>query len=122
MTFDTVWAQHGAELKAFIHSRLFNPADAEDVLQEVAIKAHENLSALKTPDRVKSWLFQIANRAVIDLYRQNGKMQKVHPDDLWYGEDSNIAIAGLGSCVDQVLESLPEDISQLLRSMLHIRL
>lgn len=117
MTLEQIWAQFGPELKAFIHSRLSNPADVEDVLQNVAVKAHENLGTLEKVDRVKSWLFQIANRAVIDQYRQNGKVRDFHPEDLWYGEEDTPANGGLDSCVAQVVQSLPEDVSKLLTNV-----
>lgn len=32
---------------------------------------------------LKSWLFQIANHAIIDFYRRNGRTKEVEQSDLW---------------------------------------
>lgn len=44
--------------------------DAEDITQDVFLKAFNNISALKSPKRFKGWLYQIAANRVRDYYRK----------------------------------------------------
>ncbi|MGO1119866.1 RNA polymerase sigma factor SigZ [Rhodovibrionaceae bacterium A322] len=83
-----IWNDYQASLKAFLHARLSNPADVEDLLQDILIKSHQNLGTLAKEGSLKSWLFQIANRTLIDHYRQQGKARDLQPEDLWYGDGS----------------------------------
>ncbi len=43
-----------------------NYAEAEDLAQDVYLKAHRNLPRLKNPDLAREWLFRIARNACLD--------------------------------------------------------
>jgi len=43
-----------------------NYAEAEDLAQDVYLKAHRNLPRLKNPDMAQEWLFRIAKNACLD--------------------------------------------------------
>lgn len=43
-----------------------NYAEAEDLAQDVYLKAHRNLLRLKNPDMAREWLFRIAKNACLD--------------------------------------------------------
>ncbi|MEO8498132.1 MAG: sigma-70 family RNA polymerase sigma factor [Planctomycetota bacterium] len=45
-------------------------ADAEDVLQETFLTAHQKLGTLENPSAFKGWLFRIAHNAATALYRR----------------------------------------------------
>jgi RNA polymerase sigma-70 factor (ECF subfamily) len=49
-----------------VHSRM----DAEDLTQDIFLKAFRHLNKLKTPERFRSWLFSIALNRVRDFIRQ----------------------------------------------------
>jgi len=61
------------EIKAFVSSRVANPADAEDLVQEVFVKVHNGLGQVDDDSRIRAWVYQIARNSVIDFYRKNGK-------------------------------------------------
>jgi RNA polymerase sigma-70 factor (ECF subfamily) len=44
--------------------------DAEDITQDVFLKAFNNIGVLKSPKRFKGWLYQIAVNRVRDYYRK----------------------------------------------------
>ena len=50
--------------------RTLSHMDAEDITQNVFIKAFKNISRLQSPERFKSWLFSIALNQVRDFYRK----------------------------------------------------
>lgn len=53
-----------------VYYRTLSRMDAEDITQDVFVKAFKNISTLKSPDRFKSWLFSIALNRVRDFYRK----------------------------------------------------
>src|SRR5215203_4287305 len=65
-----IWNESRNRIKSFIAKRIDNEADVEDVLQEVFFKIHQRIKELKDPDKLYSWVFQIARNAIIDYYRQ----------------------------------------------------
>lgn len=47
--------------------------DADDVLQDIFMRIHRGLPNLENSDRVQSWVFGIARRALADYYRKRGR-------------------------------------------------
>ena len=57
------------ELRAFIQSRLGNPADSEDLLQEVWVQLSRVLSG-ETLQNPRAWLYRVTRNKIIDHYRR----------------------------------------------------
>ena len=70
MNIEQIWNDYGTHLRGFLISKVNNPDDAEDLLQEILIKTHQQLGSLKDPRKFKAWLFQIARNTLIDYYRK----------------------------------------------------
>ena len=81
MTTEQVWLAYREKLRAFLISRLRDPDDADDVLQEVLIKTHLNLASVKNEASIQSWLLQVANRAVMDFYRRGNRPETTDIDE-----------------------------------------
>ena len=65
-----VVASQQSRLASFIRKRVPNPADAEDLLQEVfyeLVQAHRLLMPIET---VTGWLFHVARNRITDLFRK----------------------------------------------------
>ena len=65
-----VVAAQQSRLRSFIRRRVPNPADAEDLLQEVMyelVQAHRLLMPIET---VTGWLFRVARNRITDLFRK----------------------------------------------------
>lgn len=56
-------------------------ADAEDVTQEVFIRAHQNLSKFQGNAKFSTWLYRIAHNASIDLLRKRKRRDADDFDD-----------------------------------------
>jgi len=65
----SMWEQLHDGLRTFIAKRVGNEAEIEDLLQEVFLRVHQNADSLQEPERMVSWVFQIARNAIIDHYR-----------------------------------------------------
>lgn len=70
---ETLWRQFSDHVRAFIRSKVSSDAEAEDVLQDIFIRIHEGIDNLRNEDRVQSWVFGIARRALADHYRSRGR-------------------------------------------------
>lgn len=65
-----IWDESRNRIKGFIKKRIGNEFDAEDVLQNVFCKIHQNISELKDPDKLLPWVFQTTRNAIVDFYRE----------------------------------------------------
>jgi RNA polymerase sigma-70 factor (ECF subfamily) len=63
------WAEFRRQLLGFVARRLPAEADAEDLVQEVFLKAAAKRDSLQDASRIVPWLLQIARRAIADFYR-----------------------------------------------------
>jgi len=68
MNIEKIWLEYKTALQRFLHSKVSNEADVDDLLQEILIKTYSNLSTVKDQTSIKAWLFQIANHTIIDFY------------------------------------------------------
>lgn len=64
-----IWEEFSQTLLEFIRKRVNDPADAEDILQDVFIKIHTHIDSLQEDGRLVSWLYQITRNTIIDYYR-----------------------------------------------------
>ena len=77
-----------SRLGNFIRRRVFDPSDAEDILQDVF---YEFVQAYRLPapiEQASAWLFQVARHRIIDRVRKK-REQSVHQatGDSGLGED-----------------------------------
>jgi len=117
MTIEAIWHEYRAALNRFLHSRVSNTSDVEDLLQEILLKSYKNLHNIKSQDSIKSWVFQIANNVIIDHYRNKGKVKDLDAKDLWYEEESVDVKQELSECITPFINALPVDSAQLLTAI-----
>jgi RNA polymerase sigma-70 factor, ECF subfamily len=106
-SLDQIWRDYHSGLLSFIRRRV--GADlAEDILQDVFVKAHSRLNTLADADRVQSWLYQIARNTIIDYHRTR-KSAAPLPDDIAQQpeHDNDEEWRELGKCVLSMIERLP---------------
>jgi RNA polymerase sigma factor (sigma-70 family) len=63
-------AEERSRLRNFIRRRVPDPADAEDILQDVFYKLLEANRLLMPIDHVTGWLFRVARNRITDLFRK----------------------------------------------------
>ncbi len=63
------WEAHEAELRHWLRSRLDDAAQADDILQDVFVKALGEGGHFCRLDSPRAWLYQVARHAVIDHHR-----------------------------------------------------
>ncbi|WP_444946713.1 RNA polymerase sigma factor SigZ [Microbulbifer sp. VTAC004] len=114
MTIDSIWKKYSAALKAFLHSRISSPDMVDDILQEILIRTHKNIHTIRDQKSIKSWLFQVANHAVIDFYRKKGRVKEVTLDDSFTIEEDTNTQQSLSACIEPFIKGLPPQSAELL--------
>ncbi|MCL2446353.1 MAG: sigma-70 family RNA polymerase sigma factor [Oscillospiraceae bacterium] len=79
--FEQLYLACEPALKRFVTYKLPSTADADDVLQEVAIAACRNMHSVKNPESFKPWLLKIAANKCNDFYRAMAKRHEIAFDD-----------------------------------------
>ena len=70
VAFGQIYDLYFKKIYKFVYYRVGHKEIAEDLAEDVFIKAHTKLKSLKDPGLFTGWLYQIARNAVIDYYRE----------------------------------------------------
>jgi RNA polymerase sigma-70 factor (ECF subfamily) len=76
--FSRLVREFGLPVRSFIHARVQNVADAEDIAQETFIAAFRGLAKFDTAQSFEAWLIGIARHRVLGHYRSTGRRQKAN--------------------------------------------
>jgi len=112
--FDALYGRYAKGLYAFVTSILKNPADAEEIVQNVFVKVWERRNTIEEKFSFKSYLFTIAYRDVItQLRKQNmlASIQTNNSQDLPVNDDNaelEIEFFNIDKIYHDILERLPE--------------
>lgn len=99
------WREHEAELRGYLRRRMAHPADADDLLQEVFLKALRQGRAFCEIAQVRAWLFQVARNALADRLRLRREEVEL-PQDLTADADERAPVETLDQCLPRVLGEL----------------
>jgi RNA polymerase sigma-70 factor (ECF subfamily) len=99
-------ASHRAAVRAFVLRLVGDEALADDLTQDVYVRAQKTEAGLRETSSEKSWLFSIALNSVRDHYRARARTPATAPDpaildQLPAGDDTEHAVlkAEMSSCV-----------------------
>ena len=103
------WNEHESELRNYLRHRSGDAHLADDLLQEVFVKAMQQGKQFCSLDNSRAWLFQVARNALIDQHRLGRNVVEL-PEDIPQPESTHEPIQALSACVTRVLSELsPED-------------
>jgi RNA polymerase sigma-70 factor (ECF subfamily) len=88
--------------------------EAEDIVQDVMLRAHESMHTLESPDRLSAWLARIASNRIIDHYRSRRPAEEL-PDDLAAAEPEDDPVVALAPCLPVMVERLPATYREAVR-------
>ena len=118
MTTKHIWEAFHAPLRRFIRARVRDDTIAEDILQDVFLKIHQHIDALKDGKKLESWVYQITRNALIDYYRshEQSKESLETPEALELAEDlpDDDVVSELFPSVRAMVTNLPERDRQAL--------
>ena len=67
--FETIYRTHSGRLYSVACRMLGNPADAEDLLQEIFLAAHRKLDSFRGESALGTWLYRLATNLCLDHLR-----------------------------------------------------
>ncbi|HEY5002941.1 MAG TPA: RNA polymerase sigma factor SigZ, partial [Ktedonobacteraceae bacterium] len=108
---ERIWEAFHTPLHGFIRKRVSDEMVAEDLLQEVFLKIHQNGDALQDVKKLESWIYQITRNAIIDFYRSARPMSSLDtPEVLDLPEElpDDDIVSELLPCVRAMVNNLPE--------------
>lgn len=108
------WNAHERELRGWLQRRLGNPADAEDLLQDLFLKAMRQGKGFCDIRQPRAWLFEVARNALADRLRVARETVPL-PDDLASPQPERAPVDGLASCLPRALQALSPEDRQALR-------
>ena len=108
---------HRDELYRFVLKRVGDSAAAEDIVQEVWLKAYARQASLRHVSKLRPWLYQITRNAIVDHYRAH-KSSVTVPDE-WLPHsapaEDHRAQEELARCLVPLLDQLPAIYRQALQ-------
>lgn len=119
-----VYHEYSVPIHSYAARLLGNGEDADDITQEVFIRAHAHLAELRDPARLKSWLYRIATNLCMDQLRKRSRTRRIFGIPVPLGPESEendhaptreVAIPGATTPIDQVAER--DHIAGALRQM-----
>ena len=78
---NTAWQAHAPELRHWMRRRLKNPAQADDSLQDVFLKALRQGERFCSAHNARAWLFEVAHNLLADRLRVTRETIEL-PEDL----------------------------------------
>ena len=85
--FGRIVRQYSEQLYWQVRRIVLSHEDANDVMQNVFIKAWNNLDSFRNDSKISTWLYRIAINESLDFVRRNKNIKLVSTDE----EDSGIA-------------------------------
>jgi RNA polymerase sigma-70 factor (ECF subfamily) len=114
---EQIWERFHDPLLQFIGRRVPDAATAEDLLQEVFLKIHQQVESLKDVKKLESWVYQITRHAIIDYYRSTKPITRLEePEVLQLPEElpDDDIVSELFPCIRVMINNLPEQDRQAL--------
>jgi RNA polymerase sigma-70 factor, ECF subfamily len=94
-TFMRLWVQHQPQVYAYIRALVFRRADAEDVLQEVAVVLWRKFDQFEPGSRFDQWAYRVARNQILYYRQKNARDRLLFSQEL------------MGQLADELVASRP---------------
>ena len=113
--FEEIYRAHSPKLYSLALRMLGNPADAEDLLQEIFLSAHRKLDGFRGDAALGTWLYRLATNQCLDYLRsragRNNQVTGALDDELGLSDPGSRGIAERTVAkmdLERALAQLPE--------------
>ena len=118
LSTDTAWAELHTNIRGFVARRVRQPADVDDIVQQVFLRVHQALPTLRDADKLPAWIYQTTRRIIVDYYRAPAQRREVpagtaidvvpeeQPEDVTVDEHEESALQELARCLDPLMKTL----------------
>ena len=106
------WRDIEARLRPYVARRVASPAEVDDIVQEILVRVHKGLAALRDGESFGGWVYRIAARAIADAAKSHARdpiARGAAVADVAAGESDEAADLQLelGECVALFVARLP---------------
>lgn len=109
------WSAHEASLRAYLRHRSGDASDADELMQELFLKAMRQGERFCSVENPRAWLFQVARNALADRLRLRHEHLPL-PEELPTPDaDTGAPVDALSQCLPRVLSELAEADRQAIR-------
>jgi RNA polymerase sigma-70 factor (ECF subfamily) len=109
------WRAHETELRRFLVRQVGDPHRADDVLQEVFVKAMRLGQQFCTLEQPRAWLFQVARNALVDDVRRQRATEELDADLAAPPPVEASPLDSLTDCIERNLARLDASDQDILR-------
>lgn len=102
------WDRHEGELRAFLNQRAGDRQLAEDLLQDVFLKALAEGGSFCELTNPRAWLFRVSRNRLIDHLRTHKLLGEL-PPELPAKEEEPAPLESLTACLSRALSEMPEE-------------
>jgi RNA polymerase sigma-70 factor (ECF subfamily) len=104
---DIIWNEHRTRLLTFVRRRVTSAQDAEDIVQDILLKAARNRDQLQSAESLQAWLYRIARNTITDHYRARRlETEPLDADPLAEEEEQESAISAMAECMEPFIQEL----------------
>ena len=106
------WRDIEARLRPYVARRVASAAEVDDIVQEILVRVHKGLAALRDDESFGGWVYRIASRTIADSAKSQARDPLVHGvavvDAAGGGSDEAADLQlELGECVSLFVARLP---------------
>lgn len=116
--FHRLAVKYQSAIYSLILSYVRNPDDAQEIMQDVFLKAYQGLSSLRRSERFRFWLYQLARNQCQDWKRKNqAEFQQLTDKtaDGAYPADELLILRETLAKIMQAIDELPETEKRILK-------
>jgi len=116
--FHRLTVKYQSAIYSLILSYVRNPDDAQEIMQDVFLKAYQGLSSLRRSERFRFWLYQLARNQCQDWKRKNqAEFQQLTDKiaDGAYPVDELLILRETLAKIMQAIDELPETEKRILK-------
>ena len=95
-------------LRRFVRRRMNDSHAADDIVQDVLLKALANRESLPPDERLANWMYRVARNAIVDRYRTARPSGSLPADLIDDRAEEATVVAELSSCLRCMIDCLDE--------------
>ena len=105
-TPEILWEEHRTRLLAFVRRRVSSVHDAEDLVQDILLKAARHSDDIRNEASLQAWMYRIARNTITDHYRAH--RHETEPLDTEPAEEveHESAVEAIAGCLEPFIQDL----------------
>lgn len=112
--FERFVREHERMVRALAYSYVRDEHAANDVMQEVFLRAHRSVDGLRDPSKAKTWLYTMTRNAAIDLIRSRRRTVSIEENEVDMPAPAAEEKSDLLDKLLKVVDDLREDYRQII--------